>query len=59
MKTTNAHRWDRLVIRDLENTPQVTVSYGLKPVGPTKVLDDKSPRWAEFVTILERLVSCR
>jgi hypothetical protein len=48
------------VIEDLENTPQVTVSYGLKLVGPTKMLDDKSPRWAEVVTILERLpvVSC-
>lgn len=53
-----AHWWDRFVIGNLENTSQVAVSYGLKPVRPTKVLDDKSPRWAEFETILERLVAC-
>src|SRR5260221_9522842 len=52
------HRWDRFIIGDLEYTSQVTVSYGLKPVCPTKVLDDKSPCWAVVVTILERLVSC-
>ena len=55
---TRAYGGDRLVLGYLENTPQVSVSNGLKPVSPTKVLDDKSPRWAKFVAILERLSLC-
>jgi hypothetical protein len=43
------------VFGDIENTPQVTVSNGLKLACPTEILDYKSPRWAYVVFVLERL----
>jgi hypothetical protein len=55
---SNAHRGDRFVMGDLENTLHVLVTNGLKPVCPTKMLDDKTPHWAKVVTILERLLLC-
>jgi hypothetical protein len=55
-RETRAYGRDGLILEYLENTPQVSVSNSLKPVRPTKVLDGKSPRWAKFVAILERLL---
>jgi len=54
-EVNDTHRRDGVVISKLEGTPQITVSDALKPVCPTEMLENKSPRWANVVLILERL----
>jgi hypothetical protein len=54
---TPTHWGNRFVARDTEDDPQVIISDGLKPLGPTEMLDDKSPRRADRRVIFEWLTA--
>ena len=52
---TPAHRGNRFVVRYTKDEPQVTISDGLKSLGPTEMFDNKSPRRADLRVIFKWL----
>jgi hypothetical protein len=39
----HAHRGDRFVLGDIKYDPQIMITDGLKPLRPTKMLEDETP----------------